>query len=115
MSVLSRRRTEPSVVAGQHVSSRVHNFVHCATAFIALKSVRSAHSSWFKRLFCDFYRTAAGSDSGKQPSLEAQGPVSGPPNCEDSDEPTGRGGKPGRNILSHVATEQRRRDKINEG
>ncbi|KAL3140580.1 hypothetical protein ABBQ32_005155 [Trebouxia sp. C0010 RCD-2024] len=60
-------------------------------------------------------RTAAGTTSGKQPFMEAQGPVSGAQNCEDSDEPAGRGGRPGRNILSHVATEQRRRDKINEG
>lgn len=54
-------------------------------------------------------------DSGRQQSLQTQGHVSGPLNCEESDEPTGRGGRAGRSILSHVATEQRRRDKINEG
>lgn len=64
---------------------------------------------------CDFDRTAAGMESGRQHSLQAQGGVLGPSNCEESDEPTSRGGRPGRSILSHVATEQRRRDKINEG
>ena len=47
--------------------------------------------------------------------MQTQGGVSGIPNCEESDEPTGKGVRPGRSILSHVATEQRRRDKINEG
>ena len=54
-------------------------------------------------------------DSAKQTSLETQGLVTGAPICEELDEPSGKAGRPGRSVLSHVATEQRRRDKINEG
>ena len=69
----------------------------------------------FSQHLYDFDRTAAGMEAGRQNSLQTQEGVSGPSNCEESDEPTGKGGRPGRSILSHVATEQRRRDKINEG
>ena len=48
-------------------------------------------------------------------SLETAGAVSGLPSCEDADETCAKDGRPGRSVLSHVATEQRRRDKINEG
>lgn len=58
---------------------------------------------------------AAGLESGRQLSLDTQGGMSGLPSCEDADEACGKGGRPGRSVLSHVATEQRRRDKINEG
>ncbi len=64
---------------------------------------------------CCPYRTAAGLESGRQTSLETQGAMSGLPHCEEADEPCAKGGRPGRSVLSHVATEQRRRDKINEG
>ncbi|KAL0051858.1 hypothetical protein WJX82_003338 [Trebouxia sp. C0006] len=69
-----------------------------------------AEESPFKRM-----RTAAGLESGRQMSLETAGAGSGLPNCEDADETCAKGGRPGRSVLSHVATEQRRRDKINEG
>ena len=36
-------------------------------------------------------------------------------NSEEADELGGKGSRLGRSVLSHVATEQRRRDKINEG
>ena len=54
-------------------------------------------------------------DSAKHTSIETQGLALAAPICEESDEPSGRAGRPGRSVLSHVATEQRRRDKINEG
>lgn len=59
-------------------------------------------------------RTAAGLECGRQTSLETQG---GPfvANSEEADELGGKGSRLGRSVLSHVATEQRRRDKINEG
>ena len=60
-------------------------------------------------------RTAVGLESGRQLSLDTQGGMSGLPSCEDADEACVKGGRPGRSVLSHVATEQRRRDKINEG
>lgn len=70
----------------------------------------SSEESPLKRL-----RAAAGLESGRQASMETQGIMSNPGHCDEADEPCTKSGRPGRSVLSHVATEQRRRDKINEG
>lgn len=52
-------------------------------------------------------------ETGRQASLETQNQLAVANVAEDCDEPCAK--RAGRSVMSHVATEQRRRDKINEG
>lgn len=57
-------------------------------------------------------RTPSGLETGRQASIETQNQLA-TNNTEDGEEPCAK--RSGRSVMSHVATEQRRRDKINEG
>lgn len=57
-------------------------------------------------------RSPVGLDTARQASVETH---AGPGFDGEPDEPCAKMSRPGRSVMSHVATEQRRRDKINEG